>query len=192
MKMLHASAMLLALFVAGCAGPSDRPTRDGVDSSSEADTSSQERSTSAMRTTQTEYALRESSYGYETTIAYTYTNSFVDTVYVVNCNGDVSPALQRQTTTGEWEDWWIPATNACLSPPVRVAHGERYSDSLRVIIASHDSATYRYVRSPSMPGTFRLIWHKALASYDYSHMSFDDEMPIEQRVSNPFVMRLEQ
>lgn len=187
MKMQYVSLALIALVITGCAGPAERAPRDGTDTLSATDPP-----VNAMRTARTDYSLHETMHGYESTIAYAFTNDFIDTVYVVNCNGDVSPALQRRTPSGEWEDWWIPPTLACLSPPLRIARGSSYSDSLRVVITPHDSAYFQHLRSSAMPDTFRLIWHQALVSYEDTHSSFGDQLPIEQRVSNPFVMRLEQ
>jgi hypothetical protein len=185
--------VLLALFVTasilGCASPqeqandADRDTSDNL-------ARTPPRDTSAPMSTASVVTLRDDGRGYTATFPYTYTNRSGDSVYLVNCNGDVSPALQRRVGD-RWEDWWIPATNGCLSPPVVIAPGGTYHDTAGVHISSQDGRFFTELTSAE-PGTkYRLVWHQALASFDAKHTggSFGRALAIEHRVSNEFELR---
>src|SRR5688572_4121268 len=76
-----------------------------------------------------EIRIQKTDLGYAAEIPYTYTNRSGDSVYLVNCNGDVSPSIER-LVGDQWQAVWQPATNACLSPPVVIANGASYSDTL--------------------------------------------------------------
>jgi hypothetical protein len=117
-------------------------------------------------------------------VRYTYTNRTGGRVYLVNCNGNVAPSLQLERDTG-WANWWGPATNACLSPPVIIEPGAVYRDSAMIAIASFDSTRNSEIFTATGPITVRFIWHQALSSYDADLQSFGTHVPLEQRVSHP-------
>lgn len=133
-------------------------------------------------------ALRLDGDHYVGTIPYRYTNGSGAPVYIVNCNGDVSPGLQRRIG-GLWKDWWIPATNACLSPPVVIAPGGSHADTLHVWIGPQDGPFLADLVAAGDTGVFRLVWHSALSSFDGEARPFGEPVPLAERVSNPFVLR---
>ena len=186
---LPCSLLLLAL-IAGCSSP-----RDGADSTppardSIADSVASPRAPadgSLMQTSAAVYRLRSHPAGVAADIVYTYTNSTGAPVYLINCNGDVSPSFQRERN-GKWENAWGPGTNACLSPPVVIPAGGTYSDTLQMVVSRQDGAFYDEIISADSGRRYRLIWHQALASFDDKARPFGPDLPIEQRVSNPFVL----
>ncbi|MBC8145727.1 MAG: hypothetical protein H7X80_09075, partial [bacterium] len=93
-----------------------------------------------------EIQARRVDFGYAAVIPYTYTNRSGDSVYLVNCNGDVSPSME-QFIEGQWKKVWQPATNGCLSRPVVIAPGASYSDTLHMGVQPHDSAFFAYLDS---------------------------------------------
>lgn len=140
-----------------------------------------------MRTSAETYALRKTSLGYQADIPYTYTNRTDGAVYLVNCNGDVTPGIQRMVG-GEFTQWWIPSTNACLSPPVVIAPGSTYSDTVRVVISPQDPQLYASIDT-APAGSYRLVWYSALSSFDDDARGFGQPIPIGHRVSNRFTFR---
>ena len=141
-----------------------------------------------LRTSAAGYTLRSEPPGLATTIAYTYTNSSGAPLYLVNCNGDVSPALQRERG-GSWEDAWSPVMNECLSPPVVIPAGGIYSDTLHLIVDRTHRDIYNALSSSNGSRRYRLVWHQALSSFDGNSRPFGRAVPLEQRVSNPFLLR---
>jgi hypothetical protein len=139
----------------------------------------------------TEHELRRSGEGWAGTIPYRYTNRSGAPVYLVNCNGDVSPGMQR-LVHGTWSDWWIPATNLCLSPAVVIPPAATYSDTLHVMIAPSDGIFLPELVAGGDTTRYRLIWHQALSSFDASARPFGPAVPIEHRASNAFVLTLRQ
>lgn len=135
-----------------------------------------------MRTTPS-HMLREQSGGLDATIPYTYTNRTGDSVFLTNCNGDVSPSIQ--TRSGErWVDWWSPIMNECLSRPVIIAPGATYRDSLRFHISVQDGSIYQTLIKSRSQGTYRLVWPQALRSFDANRYPFGKRLPLAWRTSN--------
>jgi hypothetical protein len=140
-----------------------------------------------IRTGRTAYALRRTAVGLEAVVPYAYTNRSGAPLYLVNCNGDVSPGLQRRVGA-VWADAWLPETNACLSPPVVVPAGATYRDSLWVVVREHHGDLLAALRAAGGGGPYRLVWHRALASFDPDARPFGPQVPLEERVSNAFAL----
>jgi hypothetical protein len=169
-----------------------------------------------MRTDRTEYRLVRPPGGvppgefYSAAIPYAYTNRSGGPVSLVNCNGDVSPGLQRRGPGGAWEDAWAPAMSACLSAAVVVAEGATYRDTLRVLVGAQDGPFYDELASSEAARPYRLVWHRALRSFALDGPprrvehpgrpgtggsavvvegpSFGPPLPLGDRVSNAFVL----
>jgi hypothetical protein len=183
------SLLLPILFVA--CSPRNDADREASARDSIADSSASPQTPadgSPMQTSATVYQLRRHPAGVATEIVYTYTNSSGAPIYLVNCNGDVSPSLQREQA-GKWEDAWSPIMNECLSPAVVIPAGGTYSDTLRMFVDSNHGDFYNDLVSSDGNRHYRLVWHQALSSFDSRGYPFGEKVPIEQRVSNPFVLK---
>lgn len=95
-------------------------------------------------------------------------------LYVVNCNGAMTHGLQR-LEGGTWTNAWIAEINGCYSRPIVIPPGGHYS---AIMTPVSRPATWTIT-----PGTYRAVWHNVLLSEDPR-----EELPLEQRVSAPFVV----
>lgn len=137
-----------------------------------------------LQTEDLTYELRESARGLEMDIPFTYTNETGETVYVVNCNGNAPPSLQKRVD-GEWVRAWAPVVPLCLSAPIVIAAGETYTDTLRVRAGHRNSNTFPQFEVGG-PGVYRLLWHRVVHDYDSDRQDFGDPLPVAERVSNSF------
>ena len=126
------------------------------------------------------YVLQPGPYGPQTTIVTTFRPAH--TVYVMNCNGAMTHGLQR-LEDGAWVNAWIAEINGCFSPPIVIPAGGQLV------------ATMTPVSRPETwtiePGTYRAVWHNVYTSFDTKAPAgrpLGEELPLEQRVSAPFVI----
>jgi hypothetical protein len=161
------------LLVAGCESPSEVPDPDGEP---------------LMRTEASVYRLAERGVLLEVDIPFVYENRTGGAVYLVNCNGFVPPYLERKVD-GKWRLEWGPGENGCLSPPVIIAAGQSYADTLGVHAPVFGSNAQPQFRGPDIDGIYRLRWDRALSSFDPNRQPFGRELPLELRVSNTFELK---
>ena len=140
-----------------------------------------------IQTDATRYVSHEGPYGPEITIHATFTAPKDRTVYVLHCNGAISTAMQR-LVGNKWVNAWSAETNSCLSPPIVLAPGAQHKDTMTfrrvtdiVIYAPNN-------RDVIQPGTYRLVWHNVLTSFDINARPFGPDLPLEQRVSAPITI----
>jgi hypothetical protein len=138
--------------------------------------------TSALR-----YALHRDELGYRTTIPWTFHNETGDTVWVPNCDGDVRPLLQVERD-GAWFDAWTPFARPCASAPVVVPPGDSLADTLRVFGGPAGSNLVPAFAFEDVEGVYRLLWHRALSSWDGVAIDPAAALPVAQRVSNRFLL----
>src|SRR5687767_534838 len=74
-------------------------------------------------------------------IVYTYTNRTGGPLYILNCNGNISPSIQRERN-GVWESAWVPPSSACMSPPVVIAAGATLTDTLGMVLPALEDPFY--------------------------------------------------
>jgi hypothetical protein len=196
------ACLILVLLSIGCAPQREETSSSGSDTLTAGDSMPRgidppTRDTSAIDTTAGpelmrtvgEVTMRREGEWYRAVIPYTYTNRTGDSVYLTNCNGDVSPSLQRRVD-GKWTGWWYPVMNECLSPPVVIAPGAVYRDSLGIMLGRQDREVYeQLVAARSLE--VRLDWQQALTSFSAEKYPFGPQLPLEQRVSNAFTLRIE-
>ena len=127
------------------------------------------------------YALRPGRYGPEATIVMTFTAPRDGAAYLVNCNGAITPGLQRRDGN-RWVDAWAAETNGCLSQPIVVPAGGSRTERVTIISREH---------RPLADGTYRAIFYNVLTSFDMNARPFGEELPVEQRVSRPFIIQTE-
>lgn len=153
-------------------------------SSSAAPSDSSDETIGGFRTSQLHYNVRRTSDGIETYIPYIYRNVTGDSVYFMNCNRIIAPALEKRMGD-TWSSVWSPATPACLSPPMIVPpHGE-YVDTVHVLSGSD---TYPQLRAAEIEGTYRLVWHGVVHSYREDVPHPGTALPQEERTSNQFTL----
>jgi hypothetical protein len=134
--------------------------------------------------------LRRSDLGLEGEIPFSYTNTTGETVYVVNCNEFVPPMLEKQEG-----DMWVPAWGAavpdCLDPPIVIQPGETYGDTLSIFSAHADRNMVPIFEVEDVEGIYRLVWPDVVYNYDMNRPGFGDPLPVQARISNRFVLRVE-
>lgn len=144
----------------------------------------------ALRTDSAAYTLRRDGVGWRTSIGYEYRNPGPDTVFVVNCNGDVVMNLQK-LGSGGWEDVWLAETNACLSDPIVIPPGEALEGRMSIWGAEPGTPSVSTFATDDFEGEFRLAWHQPVLRYDSDAPNFGQTVPLEERVSNPFTLSRE-
>jgi len=152
-----------------------------------------ERSAAAVKrapveTDRPRYVLQEGPFGPETTIVSKYTAPTEHDVYLLNCNGAFAVGLQRPNGD-QWEHVWAPGMNACMSAPI-VIHAGQSRDATIVVESGVDAAvSSRSTETKIATGTYRVVWHGLLGSYDPNASPPGTDLPIEQRVSAPIFIQ---
>lgn len=142
-----------------------------------------------LQTDRAEYLLAEDGTPFTTEIPYTFHNTTGRTVSLVNCNGYIAPVLQKWDD-GEWVLGWAPVELGCLSPPVQIAPGEVFVDTLEVYGFGYGGNAHPQFATPNIEGTYRLYWNRARFDYEFP----DGEgtvIPERYRVSNAFRLRVD-
>ena len=142
----------------------------------------------AIETDRPRYALREGPFGPETTIVTTFTAPADRTVYLTNCNGAFPMGLQRRVGKDTWGHAWAAEMNACLSEPIVIPPGGRHSGTMTVQPGADAVVSSRRTETKIEGGVYRAVWYGALTSFDFRARPFGEELPLEQRVSAPFVI----
>lgn len=120
-------------------------------------------------------------------IPYTFENRTGGTVYIPNCQGGFSLRLDRLEGF-DWEPAWAPTLLACLSSPIVIEPGESFSQNLNVTGGLLGTNTGPRWDREDPSGIYRIVWVAALSSYDQDRSPFGPQIPLEYRVSNPFVL----
>jgi hypothetical protein len=141
-----------------------------------------------LQTEELEYRLRETLSGLRVEIPYTFSNRTGSRVYLVNCRGDVSPSLERKHGF-QWVHGWASVKLMCLSSPVVIEPGAEYRDTLRVIAWRFGSNNGPRFETEEIEGVYRLRWDQALSSFDPNQYPFGEDIPLDSRVSNSFVLK---
>lgn len=140
-----------------------------------------------LQTEALSYELTEDDVGYRARIPYTFRNETGGPVYLVNCEGDVRPLLEMDRN-GIWFPAWEPFGTGCQSPPVIVPEGGTYGDTLALRGARPGSNVMPAFVFPDVEGVYRMVWFQAYAAYDTVSGEPGEPLPLEQRVSNAFVL----
>ena len=177
---------MVATLVGGC-GETRVQTRDTTDARMRVPAMLEREAERTLMKTASQITMRRGGANYFASVPFTYTNSRSDTIFLVNCNGDVSPAIQQLTDTG-WANWWIPSMAACMSPPMPIMPGSVYYDTLDIGIGPHAGSYFQQLVEGTGTPQFRLVWHQAMKSFDERFHPRDDPWPVEDRVSNSFTI----
>lgn len=171
------------LSLAGCSGPAPAPPSD---ESAERPPIALER-TEPFRTNRREYRFVLESDVVTGKVEYRYTNHSARAVHFANCGGSIALHLERKDPDG-WRSVWTPMVPACLSPPVTVRPGEVLEGAVPVRAGTPGSEV-----APTFPvdrpaATYRLVGSGM--SDDLDRYPRGPDRPLDERVSNPFVIRL--
>ena len=132
------------------------------------------------------YQLDAGSSGYAATIDFVFTNPRPTPVYVVNCGGVAPPGLEK-FVDGAWITAWSAVVPACLSAPIVIPGGQDYHGRLELFAGYPANNVYPKFQTAQASGEYRLVW-SVLSSYDDRASSFGAQLPLEQRISNPFTL----
>lgn len=160
-----------ALALASCGGPPDVP-RD---------------TEPLLQTSALRYTLERDELGFRATIPYAFRNDTGGPVHLPNCGGDVRPLLQVQRGDA-WFDAWEPFRETCQDPPVTIAAGDVFTDTLRLFGAPAGSNLVPAFAFEEVEGVYRLLWNQAVTRHDGGAPDPKALLPIEQRTSNRFVL----
>ena len=135
------------------------------------------------------YTFRTNSVGYTGDIGVTFVNRTGATVYMVNCNGGTSLALEKRVD-GKWVVAWSPVMQLCLSPPITVAAGGTYRTRLGVFGGYPKSNTFPRFTITDIAGEYRAVWYSVLRTYQ-SSLPFGELLPLDARISNRFTIAVD-
>ena len=188
MKKFFTLPMLLVLLLSACShGIIDVPADD---SRAQADLAVPSRDTAAaFQTDSLSYTLVSTQFGIEGEIAFVFTNPTSAPVYIVNCRGETKLRLEKQVAD-QWVPAWSPVVRECLSPPIVVQPGERYSGVVHVFGGFPSTNWHPQFVVDPIPGVYRIVWADVLRTYNDRAYPFGEPLPAEQRVSNRFELRI--
>jgi len=126
---------------------------------------------------------------YSTRIPYSFTNRTGSKVYLPNCRDGFDLSLQMKEA-GEWDHIWSPILLDCLSPPIVIEPGEEYETILTVSGCLSGNCAPRLVLPPDPSTPVRILWGRALSSYDPDGPPWGELIPLEERVSNRFTLQV--
>ena len=172
------AALLVTLLAVACRPPAEMPSAPPPSKTAALN--------APIQTDKDRYHFEYGFYGPEVIIASTFTAPKDQTVYLMNCNGAISSGLQR-LVQGAWITAWGEVTNSCLSEPIVIAPGQRRSHSI-TLRPGVGATVYPPESDLIEAGTYRVTWHAMLTSFDIQARPMGPELPLEQRVSAPFVI----
>lgn len=174
--MKPATFASILLLVAACAGDGETTPRSPPVST-------------RLVTDSSTYSLSFDDPGWTATIGFSY-RAGADTVYIVNCNGEVLLHLQRREADG-WRDAWFAEGNQCLSEPLVIPPGELFRAAGLIWGAPAGTPGYNDFLVDELEGEFRLVWPQPVLNYRAPGATgtFGDTLPLADRVSNTFTLR---
>jgi hypothetical protein len=137
------------------------------------------------QTAELRYPIERHDFAYMARIPYEFRNHTGGDVRLADCREDVRPLLQVRRN-GAWVDAWHPPPTSCDGPPLVVAPGGTFTDTLSVVGGPSGSNVTPTFIFEDVEGVYRLYWYQA---------SLSDTLPEGAsasgeawRVSNPFVL----
>lgn len=145
-------------------------------------------SSPAVETDSASYAVRTTSYHWEVSIAYAFTNETDRAVSFLNCGGHPLGVVEKRVANA-WVLFWGPVTRACIGPPVEVEAGAVYRDTYTLAVPHSPPYFVDDTDASDLTGTFRLVLRDAV--YEYNPVTFErgPDVPLAYRVSNRFTLR---
>ena len=174
-------SVVMTVFAAACSNEGST----GVVSDPEA---SHQSSEALVQTQGTEFDLVSRNGMLEGSVPYTYRNTLPDTLYIVNCLGQVAASFQKKSGD-TWQNFWSPTVLLCLSPPVKIAPGTSITGTARIYGSRAGANSYPQLPNGDLTGTYRLLISPVVFHYTDRGQRFGAPVPLEQRVSNEFRLR---
>ena len=162
--------LFLVVLIASCGNGVTNPTRDA---------------TLFIQTDKLEYKLTDQSGGRAFSVSYVYTNALTDTLYIVNCNNTFGYSLQRYENNS-WVTIWSPPVPLCLSQPIVIPPGGKYSGQFDIWGAAPGSNTFPRWPSGDLTGNYRLLFGEVVMHYTDRGQSFGEQPAENARASNEF------
>lgn len=130
------------------------------------------------------------------TVEVSYTNTTDKSVYLVTCGGTPpSPVYQLERFDGDrWRFNYFPIcrTGPFLVPATEVKPGEGFTTDLTIVVyttRTPENYGVPLLGTDIMVGVNRLVFH-IVASVDEDGVANDDLLPLHQRVSNAFELKV--
>ncbi len=127
---------------------------------------------------------------YRAEIPYSFTNRTGSKVYIPNCEGRFALRLEMQES-GEWVHAWSSVYGLCLDAPIVIESGEVWETTLNLAGCVVGRCAPRIRLPPSASTQYRIVWTNALSSFDPVGNPFGELIPLEERVSNRFTLRVD-
>jgi hypothetical protein len=186
MSFLARLAVAAALFMAPGCEPS--PTSGEKDAVPRDTVAGVVRDTMPLvQTQELRYEITPNGWGRGATIPFAYRNISADTFYIVNCSGAIALSIEKLDSAG-WKHVWSPIIQLCLSPPVTIAPGAVYNGVANFSGVPFGSNAYPQLPAGDLDGTYRLRLANVVLHYDSRRQGFGDQVPVEKRVSNAFLI----
>lgn len=85
---------------------------------------------------------------------------------------------------------WSPVLLECLSPPIEIAPGASLNDEVDISAGKRGSNMYPQFMVDDIEGVYRLVIGSAYWSYDHNGPPWGEPVPVPDRVSNSFEIRI--
>jgi hypothetical protein len=183
----HASrVMLVCLPVGACA---DRSEHDARSTARDSAAAMSVDTLHALRTDRAAYQWTIADSTYQVAIPITFHNESPDTIYIVNCNGQLPFGVERRYDDA-WAPFWMAPTNACLSAPMVIEPGDTFRHTTGIAINLRNRDLPVGAGEDALVGEFRLVWHSIVKHYS-TRPAFGDTLPLAVRRSNTFKLEKE-
>ena len=110
-------------------------------------------------------------------IPYTFMNRTGSTVFLSNCLGGFTHSLEMQRA-GEWVTAWNSVQCLMASPDMVIEPDEVFADTVWAVGTPDE-----LIPPPDESTPYRIRWHAG-------RFSSGERLPLEERVSNPFTLKL--
>ena len=142
----------------------------------------------AIQTEGSSFNLRRQGNYLKVVIPHTFTNRTGATVYIQNCRGGFRITLDRREPRGVWKTAWNPSTLLCLGPPIVIEADETYHVTLQVSGGLPGCSCGPLFDKADPSGTYRIVWHHVLSSYQDRSGPLGDSIALRHRTSNQFTL----
>jgi hypothetical protein len=112
----------------------------------------------AFTTGRAEYVARQDAEQWLIDVDYSFTNTTELTLFVPVCQQPHPPTLEK-LEDGAWVTAYSPAVLLCWEPPMEIAPGSQFTDTLRVHAGLPGSNLYPQLEVSEVSGTYRLVWN---------------------------------
>jgi hypothetical protein len=110
-----------------------------------------------------------------------------DTTFIVNCNGDLGFALEKQNGS-DWQAVWGSVNPACLGPAIVIPPGGHYDAAVDITGGKYKTNIVPQYSTAYVPGVYRMVFANMVTSFTSNPLKVGPSIPIEFRRSNPFAL----